>query len=108
VLAVACDRERDHPYDPIGGSLIGLGPAMSDAQAVMLASAWATIVLVFASFLISAVATTRSRPARLRYALATLALAGLFGVVAAFWPERGDYPDPANYRAPPLFLKTAA
>ena len=75
---------------------------------MMLASAWATILLVFASLLMSAVATMNSRPARLRYVLATLALAALFGVVAAFWPEQGDYPDPANYRAPPLFLTEVA
>lgn len=105
VLALASDRERDHPYDPIDRGMIAFGPDLSEAQAVMFASAWAILFLLLVSFLLSAAATMRSRPARRRYLAATLGLAALIAVVAAFWPERGDYPDPANYRAPPLFLQ---
>ena len=104
VLALASGRERDHPYDPIFASMFAVGPEMSYAQAVMLASTWAILFLLLVSFLLSAAATMRSRPARGRYLLATAALAALIAVVAAFWPERADYPDPANYRAPPVFL----
>ena len=39
VLALASNRERDSPYDPIDRGMIAFGPAMSYAQAVMLASA---------------------------------------------------------------------
>lgn len=104
VLALASDRERESPYDPIFGGF-PIGPSLSDAQAVMLASTWAILFLLLVSFLLSAAATKRSRPARGRYLLATAALAALVAVVAVFWPERADYPDPANYRPPPLFLQ---
>ena len=104
-LAVASGRERDHPYDPIFTGMIAFGPDLSEAQAVMLASTWAILFLLLVSLLLSAAATMRSRPARRRYLAATLALAALIAVVAAFWPERSDYPDPANYQPPPLLLQ---
>src|SRR3989338_9668196 len=82
VLALAPGRERDSPYDPIGGGFISLGPGpdLSDAQAVMFASTWAILFLLLVSFLLSATATMRSRPARGRYLLATAALAALIAV----------------------------
>jgi len=105
LLALASGRERDHPFDPVFTGGIAFLPDMSDAQAVMFASTWAILFLLLVSFLLSAAATMRSRPARGRYLLATAALAALIAVVAAFWPERDDYPDPANYQPPPLFLE---
>lgn len=105
VLAIACRRESANPYDPLVRGTIAFGPELSDAQAVMLASTWAILFLLLVSFLLSAVATMRSRRARVRYLLATAALAAVAAVVAGFWPERADYPNPANYRPPPLFLQ---
>jgi len=105
VLALASGRERDHPYDPIDRGMIAFGPDLSEAQSVMLASTWAILLLLLVSLLLSAAATRRSRPARGRYLAATLALAALVAVVAALWPERADYPDPANHQPPPLFLE---